>query len=85
MVADEKSVSHGVVPELGLFTRCAVRQHTPEQRCCLYCTFVQVGVRGHTSTKLARCLAESQGLCALTKPKKLLIALWLVHRVTLLS
>jgi len=46
--------------------------HT-EQRYCLYSIFVQIWVLGDNSTKLAHCLAESQGLFTLTKPDKLVI------------
>jgi len=57
--------------------------HT-EQTCCLYCIFAQMWVPDDNSTKLANCLAESQGLYTLTKIKKLLI-FWLVHHITWLS
>jgi len=42
-------------------------------------------VLGDNFTKLAHCLGDSQGLYALTRTKKLLIAFLLVHHVTRLS
>jgi len=54
--------------------------HT-EQRYCLCYIIAQILVLSDNSTKLAPCLAKSQGLYTLTKTEKLLITLRFVHRV----
>jgi len=53
-----------------------------EQRYCIHGIFAQIRLLGDSSTKLAHCLAESQGLDTLTKPNKLLVTFRLAHHIT---
>jgi len=57
-------------PKLGSFPGVQYTDKHTEQRYCLYRIFVQIGVLGDNSTKLAPRLAESQELCTLTKARK---------------